>query len=57
MEVKAQNIFIPYQEAPAILASHASEFPEETRSLEHSIGAYLAEDLNARVLMRVGQGF
>jgi molybdopterin molybdotransferase len=41
------NTFITYQKALSILASHASELPEETRQLESCVGAYLAEDLKA----------
>ena len=41
------NTFITYQKALSILASHASELPEETRQLEACVGAYLAEDLKA----------
>ena len=39
--------FITYQEALAILASFAQEFPVETRALGSCPGAYLAEDLSA----------
>ena len=42
-----ENIFITYQEALSILASHVTEFPEESRRLEDCVGAYLAEDLKA----------
>ena len=42
-----ENVFIRYEKALSILEAHKSQFPIETRKLEDSIGAYLAEDLVA----------
>lgn len=42
-----ENTFIPYEKALSILGEHIGDFPIESRNLEDSIGAYLAEDLIA----------
>lgn len=41
------NTFIPYEKALSILEEHKGEFTIESRNIEDSIGAYLAEDLIA----------
>ncbi|MGB5820583.1 MAG: molybdopterin molybdotransferase MoeA [Saonia sp.] len=42
-----ENTFIPFETALSILETHKDHFPIETRSLQDSVGAYLAEDLIA----------
>ncbi|NHF59874.1 molybdopterin molybdotransferase MoeA [Flavobacteriaceae bacterium TP-CH-4] len=42
-----ENVFIPYEKALSILASHRGDFPIQSRKLGDCIGAYLAEDLIA----------
>lgn len=42
-----ENIFITYEKALAILEANATQFPDQDRELQDSIGGYLAEDLIA----------